>query len=410
MTQKKDTFLSTWNKELLQNIILHVPHFIFWKDKNSVYMGCNENYANLVNLNSPQEIIGKTDYDLGWHSDGNSADFFRQKDHDILQGKSIVNLEQYLSTTNGHRILVLLNKIPLIDEQGEIFGILGVSTDITELREAEIREKNALLEIEKSKKQKEITEKQVELFKQISASVAHELRTPLRGIHAGVDFFEEYMPKLLNIARLANQNNSLPKNELIPDRMLKRLEEASGYIKQEIDASFLFINMMLANIRGEKFDGGPGVNCKIEDIVTDALNRYPFNDIQKQNVHIDMSNSFIFNGSHTLLVHIFFNLLKNALYYLAAAGKGEISIWCEKKKTTNELHFKDTGAGIAKEILPHIFDQFFSNTLNGTGVGLTYCKMVMKSFGGDIVCQSIEGEYTEFILSFPKVSESTKSL
>ena len=72
----------------------------------------------------------------------------------------------------------------------------------------------------------------------------------------------------------------------------------------------------------------------------------------------------------------------------------------------NEIHFKDTGTGISSQILPHIFDSFFTTESSiGTGVGLAFSKMVMHSHHGEIDCLSKEGEYTEFILSFPKLDK-----
>lgn len=71
----------------------------------------------------------------------------------------------------------------------------------------------------------------------------------------------------------------------------------------------------------------------------------------------------------------------------------------------NSLYFKDTSTGIAPEVLPHIFESFYSKTARGTGVGLAFCKSTMREFGGDIVCESVEGEFTTFVLTFPVVEE-----
>lgn len=90
------------------------------------------------------------------------------------------------------------------------------------------------------------------------------------------------------------------------------------------------------------------------------------------------------------------------MYYIKDAGKGNIKIWLETNENFNQLHFKDTGKGISKDFLPKIFDSFTTKTYHGSGIGLPFCKMVMQSYGGKIVCNSIEGECTEFILNFPK--------
>lgn len=97
-----------------------------------------------------------------------------------------------------------------------------------------------------------------------------------------------------------------------------------------------------------------------------------------------------------------FNLLKNAIYYIRDANKGKIYIWAEHDVNFNILHVKDTGKGISASILPNIFNQFFTNTPHGAGIGLTFCKMVMERFGGDIICYSKKGEYADFILYFPR--------
>ena len=90
---------------------------------------------------------------------------------------------------------------------------------------------------------------------------------------------------------------------------------------------------------------------------------------------------------------------------IVKAEKGEIFIWLEQHEEFNELHFKDTGQGIPALAIPHLFERFFTTTLTGTGVGLSFCKMVMRSFEGNILCRSIEGEFAEFILQFPHITQ-----
>ena len=94
--------------------------------------------------------------------------------------------------------------------------------------------------------------------------------------------------------------------------------------------------------------------------------------------------------------------MKNAIYYIRAAERGEIFISIEISQTQNILFFKDTSVGIDAKDLSNIFKQFYSSTRHGTGVGLAFCKSVMKSYGGDIICRSEKGSYTEFVLTFPK--------
>ena len=73
----------------LDNIIKHFPGFLYWKDKNLIYRGCNLNFSKAAGFNSPQDIIGKTDYDLAWG--GTEAELFRQGDRETLAGKDKYN-------------------------------------------------------------------------------------------------------------------------------------------------------------------------------------------------------------------------------------------------------------------------------------------------------------------------------
>lgn len=104
--------------------------------------------------------------------------------------------------------------------------------------------------------------------------------------------------------------------------------------------------------------------------------------------------------------HILYNLIKNALRAIGNSDKGMIIIRLETGEKLNKLIFRDTATGISKEFLPKMFKLFESQSASqgGTGVGLAFCKLIMQSYSGDIVCDSVEGEFTEFVLSFPAVS------
>ncbi len=365
---------------LISTLLDYLKVNFFAIDINGNYINKNQTLTSIVGNTK----VAKSISEAAWIS---CQEVIRSQKRQIIE-------EEY------HGKYYLSIKVPII--QNDICeGVTGISFDITAQKEAEAREKAALADTILAKKQIEFMEKQVALFKQLSGTVAHELNTPLRGIQLGSETIQEFLPMLLEAHKVAKKAELIKNN--VTEKDLESLETVLNNMVKEIDASFLFIDMLLSNIRDEKFKGEEAEDCSMKDLVEEALERYPLNYKQKERISIDMSYNFVFRGSRKLLIHVLFNLLKNALYYVAKASKGEITIWCEEKEKFNELHFKDTGTGISEEVLPHIFDQFYSKTLFGTGIGLTYCKMVMDSFNGSITCKSTEGEYTEFILSFPKV-------
>lgn len=241
----------------------------------------------------------------------------------------------------------------------------------------------------------------LQTMRSLGASIAHELRTPLRAIGSGMNSIKNCLPQFMETYQLAkDQKLAVP---VIDSRLYKLLPTIFNNVESETQAAFTVIDMLLIKVNQLGAKTVQTELCSISHCVNEALRRYPFDAGEKELVTWQNEGDFIFRGAELLTIHIIFNLLKNALYYIKVAGKGEIKIWLEHGEKENLLHFKDTGQGVSDAILPNIFDRFFSQTQHGAGIGLAFCKAVMHSFDGDITCQSKEGEYTEFVLSFPNM-------
>ena len=134
------------NAPMLQMVINNIPQFIFWKDRNSVYMGCNENFARVAGLDSPHEIVGKSDFDLPWKD--TEAEHYRGYDRQVMSsGKPEYHIIETQLQADGRKAWVDTNKIPLRDDRGEVIGILGTFEDITDrmLAEEALRESESNL-------------------------------------------------------------------------------------------------------------------------------------------------------------------------------------------------------------------------------------------------------------------------
>ena len=124
------------SQQLLQLIIENVPQSIFWKDQNSVYLGCNRNFANDAGLENPEDIIGKTDYDLPCTKE--EADFSQTYDERVMKaGVPELHIQKIQLQADGKHSWLDTNKIPLHDIQGNVIGILGSYEDITERKKIE---------------------------------------------------------------------------------------------------------------------------------------------------------------------------------------------------------------------------------------------------------------------------------
>jgi signal transduction histidine kinase len=249
------------------------------------------------------------------------------------------------------------------------------------------------------KKDKAYQEK-LQAMEALGASIAHELRTPLRSISSSAKGLKKYMPVLLSAYQQTRQID--PQIKKIPALHLDGLKGAADTIGNEATGAFTFIDMLLVKLKEPSSSPSALQKHSISYTIFKAIQRYPFQVDERDLCHVMVSNDFIYHGNELLIVHVLFNLIKNALYHIQAAGHGEIYIWLETGKHENYLHFKDTGPGIPAHRLPYLFRRFYSRTYHGTGIGLAFCKMVMEELGGNITCYSKEKEYTEFILVFPK--------
>jgi len=128
-------YLCLENHNCLCNLALNeLPLYIFWKDTDLVYRGCNNNFAKFVGLKKPTEIIDKTDFDL---IDKKSAEHFRRIDKKVIKTKkAIINISESAVDTKDKAVWLNVNKVPLIKD-GEVIGVLGMFEDVTEKRSLE---------------------------------------------------------------------------------------------------------------------------------------------------------------------------------------------------------------------------------------------------------------------------------
>jgi signal transduction histidine kinase len=257
-----------------------------------------------------------------------------------------------------------------------------------------------------SRSKSKLEAEKFEALDSFGSMVAHELRTPLSAIRNGVEGIKTYLPDLLNAYKKAREAN-LAVEHIRKDQLVS-LEECINHLESESSLANITINMLLTNVRQSKLAPTEITAFSAAALIEQTLIRYPLQPEQRALIHVNNEQDFMIRGDQELLIHVIFNLLKNALYFLEAAQKGEITIWFDIDEKFNRIHFKDTGQGIAPSDLPHIFDRFYTRRYHGTGIGLAFCKTVMKLHKGDIICQSVLGEYADFIISFPKIEQEQK--
>ncbi|HVY06544.1 MAG TPA: HAMP domain-containing sensor histidine kinase [Burkholderiales bacterium] len=236
--------------------------------------------------------------------------------------------------------------------------------------------------------------------------VAHELRTPLLSVKSGASGLRHYLPELLAAYRMATDGKLIERPIRPPH--LDALAGVLDRIEMEADRSNTVIDMLLYTVRGMGVEARELGPCRMSACVDTALRRYPFASEKDRALVMepDTKGDFSFTGSELLMVHVIFNLLKNALRHIAMAGKGMISIRLETDPQESRLVFRDTGPGIPPDVLPHVFTRYYAwpkgrGVVETTGIGLSFCREVVQAFGGQISCNSHLHQYTEFVIRFP---------
>ncbi|MGQ4912577.1 MAG: PAS domain S-box protein [Candidatus Thorarchaeota archaeon] len=124
------------SQEMLRIVMNTVPQFVFWKDLESVYLGCNENFARVAGIEDTDNIQGMKDTDLAWREE--EAARLRRIDRRVIESDSAEHgIVMTQHQADGNDVWIELSVVPLHDEDGKVIGVLGSYDDITEKRRAQ---------------------------------------------------------------------------------------------------------------------------------------------------------------------------------------------------------------------------------------------------------------------------------
>jgi PAS domain S-box-containing protein len=168
--RKQDEDKLQKSENMLLTILDNFPGVIFWKDRQSIYLGCNQSFATGAGLKSPAEIVGKTDLEMPWAS--TEAINYLKDDMDVMEnGKGKLHIIETQHQSDGQVIFLDTSKLALRDSNGKVIGVIGVSNDISNLMMAveELTSSDkelAFQNIEKEKREEELNIINIELTAQ----------------------------------------------------------------------------------------------------------------------------------------------------------------------------------------------------------------------------------------------------
>lgn len=136
------------SRQMLRTILDNIPQRVFWKDLNSIFQGCNIHFAKDLGFNSPDEIVGKSEYDLNYE---NLAEEYISCDRYVMENDDCLSVdsEKHIKK-DGTPYWIKLNKVPLKDKDNKVFGIVGTFEDISKQKKIEEDNRKLYLAVEQS--------------------------------------------------------------------------------------------------------------------------------------------------------------------------------------------------------------------------------------------------------------------
>ena len=240
--------------------------------------------------------------------------------------------------------------------------------------------------------EKQIDSEKSRLAAALAGSIAHEMRNPLGRIQHAL----EKMQGALVPPKRRGGSQALTSEQV--DALYRNLADSEVAVRRGLQV----ISMTLDGVSARPMDAANFRYLSAAEVVQQAVEEYSYDsDGARDRVSVAVKEDFTFRGDETAYLYVLFNLLKNALYYAAAYPQTRVVITVGDQ----EVKVRDTGPGIAPEVVPTLFEAFRSvGKTGGTGLGLAYCQRVMHAFGGEIDCKSVQGEFTEFTMRFPAIS------
>ena len=373
------------HRATLRQILDTIPQAIFWKDTESVYLGCNRVFAQAAGLSDPEMVRGKTDFDLPWPKE--EAKAYRAGDQQVISTtKSKLHIIEPLQRMDGNRIWIDTSKVPLRDVKGEVQGVLGVYADITEKIRAEEEKKDLEIQLRQAQK--------MESIGTLAGGIAHD--------------FNNILSIIFGFTDMSMTEDDAEKRRDDLGRVYKAAERARDLVQQ----------ILTFSRKTEQQQQPLQMALLVKEVLKMLRSSIPTTIDIRQNI---CSNALVM-ADPTQIHQVVMNLCTNAYHAMLESG-GVLAVSLEEVDIGPDdydyigltagrylkLDVGDTGCGIEPELQEKIFEPYFTTKGlgEGTGMGLAVVHGIVKSHHGHISLYSEPGKGTNFHVYLPVCKQKT---
>ena len=359
------------NRLLLETVLENSAASIYAKRKDGRYTYLNHEMEILCNV-MREQVLGKTDFEVFPRE---IAQQWRTNDLNAMTTGKLTVSEETIASPRGER-LVLSKKVPLTSASGEVDGICGISTDITDLRRTELALREAVTKLERERDSK------LTNVEAIMAAIAHEVRQPLTAIAANGSAARRFLARVpadidevaANLDRIVNDCRRA--SEVFDSILvLFRREDQK---RQPIDINEIALEV-LQSTRGELAEHSVATRAEFASGLPPVA------------------------GHKRQLQQVISNLVQNAIEAMDSTTDRDRVLQVKTGLHSRDaiiVAVEDTGPGFEPNQLGNIFDAFFTTKSHGIGLGLAICRMIVERHGGQLTAASdgIRGAQFQFIL------------
>jgi two-component system sensor kinase FixL len=369
------------SEKLYRTLIDSLPQHVFFKDRQSAFVSVNAAFARLLGK-SADELIGNTDSDF---FPKKLAEKYRADDQRIMNSRRVETIEE-TNIVEGQRRTVEVVKAPVIGDDGQIIGLLGIFTDITERKVAEEKVRQFTVQLERSNRE----------LQDFAYVASHDLQEPLRKIVV----FGERLKEKTGDALAPEPRDYLERMQKAAARMQSLINDLLTFSRVTTKAH-PFAPVNLADVAG--------------DVVADLEGR-----LEQVNGRVELGTLPVIEAEELQVRQLLQNLIGNALKFHRPEEPPVVKVEAQIISVPQaqadrrapapqlcQLTVTDNGIGFDEKYLDRIFNVFqrlhSRGEYEGTGMGLAIARKIVLYHGGEITAKSKPGCGATFIVTLPVV-------